>query len=74
MSAAVNCSPGDPPDAIICQVCFFIGAIYRDGRIVWRTVFDLLTVDIEVNQSVRPIVTPRIGSDRRELFLVYTTG
>jgi hypothetical protein len=42
----LNSSSGDPPDAVIFKECFIIGR--------WP-VFDLLTIDIEVNHPVRPI-------------------
>ena len=32
-----------------------IGAVYGDGRIVGRSVLDLLTFDIELNLPIRPI-------------------
>src|ERR1700730_19408071 len=52
-------SPGDSPDAVICRECFIIG---------WWTVFDLLAIDIEVNQPVRPIdLSYRAGRDQDPL-------
>ena len=45
----------NPPNAVICEEFLIIGAIYRDGRIVGRSVLDLLTFDIELNLPIRPI-------------------
>src|SRR5271167_215596 len=44
-----------PVAAVVVVEPFLIGLIYGRGRIVCRAVFDLLTVDIEVHQSVRPV-------------------
>src|SRR4029077_16824915 len=52
-------SPCDPSDAVICKKCFIMGR--------WP-VFDLLAIDIEVNQTVRPIdLSDRTGRDQDPL-------
>src|SRR5579884_380767 len=48
-------SSTDDLDAVKCKGCLIIGPIDRGGRIVWRTVLDLLAVDMEMDQPVRPI-------------------
>ena len=45
----------NPPNAVICEEFLILGAVYGDGRIVGRSVLDLLTFDIELNLPIRPI-------------------
>ena len=45
----------NPPNAVICEEFLIIGTVYGDGRIVGRSVLDLLTFDIELNLPIRPI-------------------
>ena len=45
----------NPPNAVICEEFLIIGAVYGDGRIVGRSVLDLLTFNIKLNLPIRPI-------------------
>src|SRR6185437_9959676 len=58
----------DPSNAVIRQELFLIRSVDRDARVIRRTVFDPLTVDIDVHEPARPIdLSHRIRRDQHPL-------